>query len=229
MKKIVLLIMLVCCLTGCEKDEMKDSKNQVVEEDVKIEEAEIKEEKIASTESEIETNVSSETLDEPEEKDVEVSDNELQHSKEEIEYEAGIEVGNKAIDFEIELLSGERVKLSSYLGKPVFLNFWATWCGPCVGEMPDIEKMKSEYGEELVILAINGGELKDDVKAFIDRKGYTFNVGIDENGKILTTYDSMYIPLSIFIDENGIIKERQVGALSETQMKEIINKLLSKS
>ena len=146
---------------------------------------------------------------------------------EEKTYKEGVQIGEKAIDFEVTLLSGEKVKLSDYLGKPVFLNFWATWCGPCVGEMPDIEKIKNEYGDKLVVLAINGGELKEDVKAFIDRKGYTFNVGVDEKCTVLGVYDSMYIPLSVFVDENGIIKDRQVGALSEKRMGEIVNELVN--
>lgn len=142
-------------------------------------------------------------------------------------HEDGIEVGKSAIDFEVELLSGEKVKLSNYLGKPVFLNFWATWCGPCVGEMPAIENIKNEYDGKLEVLLINGGESRDDVEFFINKKGYSFNVGLDKNGEILTTYDSMYIPLSIFIDENGVIQERKVGALSYNDMKNIVKNLVN--
>lgn len=143
-----------------------------------------------------------------------------------IEYEEGVEVGKKASDFEVELLNGEKVKLSSYFGKPIFLNFWATWCGPCVSEMPDIEKMKKEYEDDLVILLVNGGEEKEDVEYFINRMGYTSLVGLDKTGEILTKYDSMYIPLSVFIDKDGIIRERKVGAMTEENMREIISKLI---
>jgi len=75
-------------------------------------------------------------------------------------------------------------------------------------------------------LAVNAGELKDDVNAFISRMGYTFDVGLNENGDLLNTYNSMYIPLSIFIDENGVIQERKVGALSYANMEEIIKSLI---
>lgn len=142
-------------------------------------------------------------------------------------YEEGVEIGKKAIDFEVELLSGEKVRLSNYFGKPIFLNFWATWCGPCVGEMPAIENIKNEYDGKLEVLLINGGEPREDVEFFINKKGYSFNVGLDKKGEILTTYDSMYIPLSIFIDENGIIQERKVGALSHDDMKNIVKNLVN--
>jgi len=144
-----------------------------------------------------------------------------------IEYDEGVEVGKKAADFEVELLTGEKVKLSDYFGKPIFLNFWATWCGPCVSEMPDIEKIKKEYGDNLVVLLVNGGEEKEDVEFFVNRMKYTSLVGLDKTGEILTKYDSMYIPLSVFIDKDGIIRERKVGAMTEEAMRKIIEKLVN--
>jgi len=256
MKKVIFLISLVLGLTGCGNKEVNNETlvnisqdevvginvsneiNNVVEEketdevneDIKPEKNKksensdiVKEENKADEEtiekSIIDNGKNSENVGEEMTLEPVLTDNE-------IVYEIGVDVGKKAINFEVELLTGEKVKLSDYSGKAVFLNFWATWCGPCVGELPDIEKIKNEYGDRLVVLAINGGELKEDVKKFIDLKGYTFNVGVDESGSILNTYDSMFIPLSIFIDENGIIKERRVGALSEIEMRNIIDSFI---
>ena len=255
MKKIVCMLGIVICLTACGNNDVKENvvsandingeinltnemevyneqveenENTKIAEDILIENGDKRVEDVVQ--KQVESPIIEDISKKPEEIIVPAKE------KEEIEvvetpvveeYKAGIEIGEKAIDFEVELLSGEKVKLSDYLGRPVFLNFWATWCGPCVGEMPDIEKIKNEYGDSLVVLAINGGELKEDVKAFIDRKGYTFNVGVDEKGTVLGLYDSMYIPLSVFIDEKGVIRERKVGALSEVKMREIVDTLVA--
>lgn len=239
MKKIIFVMLIVLCMSGCgnkvEKDDVvkndaeQEHINLSTEIDMEIEDnngsSEYNENKeIDKVEEIVEKNDIPENI----ESDKKHEESEINEPKNEILYEEGIEIGKKAVDFEVELLSGEKVKLSDYLGTPVFLNFWATWCGPCVGEMPDIEKIKAQYGDKIVILAINGGESKNDVKTFIAQKGYTFNIGIDEYGEVLTKYDSMYIPLSIFINEEGVIQDRCVGALSEKQMKEIVDRLINK-
>lgn len=245
MKKIILIMVLTIMLTACGKKNIKaenfiekipneniiveaDNKIEEVEKDVVIEENSIKESDNLPKNEEKEKSIEKveEKYKESVKEEVEFVEDQEELETSQIIYEEGIDVGKKAIDFEVELLSGEKVKLSDYLGKPVFLNFWATWCGPCVGEMPYIEKIKNEYGDKLVVLAINSGDYKEDVKTFINKKGYSFNVGIDEKGTVLTIYDSMYIPLSIFIDENGIIQVRKVGALSEENMKTIVEDLI---
>jgi len=241
MKKIVFLIGLTFCLTACgNKEIVNESQNKEIIDNIQNEEVVI-DEKLTPEEdtiiNNVEENVSDkiedmiveevkETISQIVECDEDQEEPSISLIEENVVVEEGVEVGKKAVDFEVELLSGEEVKLSDYLGKPVFLNFWATWCGPCVGEMPDIEKIKKEYGDRLVILAINGGEQKEDVEYFINKKGYTFNIGLDRNGDILTTYDSMYIPLSVFIDKDGIIQERKVGALSEEEMRNIVEELV---
>lgn len=244
MKKIIFTTMLAMCLCGCgnvEKTEIKlpqINDELIKNEDNILENIQVKEENNIES---AEEKKNDEKDDKGEEKQSEMVNNEEpivlqpeekvensleEDKKEEVVYEYGVEIGKKAVDFEIELLSGEKVKLSDYIGKPVFLNFWATWCGPCVGEMPHIQKIKDTYGDKIVILAVNSGELKEDVKFFADRKGYTFEFGLNEKGDLLDTYKSMYIPLSVFIDEKGIIQERSVGALSEEQMLNIVKDLV---
>jgi len=250
MKKITLLLALMLVLTACgEKEEIEMvgsyeydkvevdlQEDEYVKKDLDIEDK--KEETDKSSEvvlPEIELDDEKNGNLEPVEKEETKKEEpkiEIQPPSEEepkeviIEYEEGVEVGKKASDFEVELLNGEKVKLSDYFGKPIFLNFWATWCGPCVSEMPDIEKMKKEYGDNLVVLLVNGGEEKEDVEFFINRMEYTSLVGLDKSGAILTKYNSMYIPLSVFIDKDGVIRERQVGAMSEETMREIITNLI---
>ena len=125
---------------------------------------------------------------------------------------AELEVGDAAPDFAVELLSGETVKLADYRGKVVLLNFWATWCGPCVSEMQDIQKISEAFSEEAIVLAVNCSEKRDTVSSFIEDKGYTFNIGLDENMEIQEKYPTDGIPYTIIIDGEGIITEIHLGS-----------------
>lgn len=108
-------------------------------------------------------------------------------------------------------LDGKRVELKDYLGKIVFLHFWATWCRPCEEEMPTIEKMYREFkATDLVILAVSidrGGI--DKVRTHV--KGFTFSVLVAFNSKENNSYLTWGIPISYLIDRNGRIIGRAIG------------------
>ena len=124
-----------------------------------------------------------------------------------------LKVGDAAPDFDMELLNGETVKLSDYRGKkPVFINFWATWCGPCVGEMPAIQELSDAFFHDLMVFAINCGEKRNKVEDFIGEKGYTFNVGLDEKNEISEKYPTMGIPYTVIVDAEGIVTSIHLGA-----------------
>jgi len=123
------------------------------------------------------------------------------------------QVGAPALDFELKMIDGETFKLSDHLGKVVFLNIWATWCGPCVMEMPDIEKLANTYPDDLVVLGVSCDESEDAVKAFVEEQGYTYNFAWD--GTYLVSgllYPSYAIPNSIFIAPDGTITSMELGA-----------------
>ena len=121
-----------------------------------------------------------------------------------------VEANNPAPDFSIELLSGETVSLSDFLGKVVFINFWATWCGPCVEEMPDIQQLAETYPDDVVVIAINCSERKDKVEDFIYGRGYTFHVGLDD-GVVQSLYPTRGIPYTVIVDANGNISQTHLG------------------
>lgn len=137
-----------------------------------------------------------------------------------------------AIDFTTTLLNGDSVKLSDYKGKVVLLNFWATWCGPCVGELPAFEKLDKEYGDDVVILAVNIGEDKDSVSKFAKENGYTFPIGLDEKQDIATAYQIYSIPATYIIDKDGNVAEISTGAQDADTMyqkyKDMIDQVLKK-
>lgn len=132
----------------------------------------------------------------------------------------------KAQDFQLVDLQGNKVSLSDYQGKKVFLNFWATWCPPCKAEMPEIEKIYQETKDsDLVILALEIGEPLDDVKSFIDDNNYNFKVLLDLDQSVATAYGISAIPTSFFIDEEGNIIGKRVGGMNYDEMKGYISLL----
>lgn len=137
------------------------------------------------------------------------------------------EVGALAPDFSLQTLSGETFRLSDFQGQPVLLNFWATWCPPCVVELPFIQAVFEEKKEEgLVVLAINipyYGEDESTIQGFVEDREFTFPVGLDYNGSVATDYRIEYIPDTFFIDSEGVIKSIKVGAFGSVD--EILDRL----
>lgn len=132
----------------------------------------------------------------------------------------------KAIDFKLMDLNGKNVSLSDFKGKKVLLNFWATWCPPCRAEMPDIEKLYQENKDsDLVILGVNLGEDTQTVKSFIDKNKYNFNILLDSDQAVAIKYNIVSIPTSFFIDKEGNIVYKKVGAMSIEEMRDNVNLL----
>ena len=123
----------------------------------------------------------------------------------------------KAPDFAVYDSSGSKVNLSDYIGKPIVLNFWASWCGPCQSEMPDFHEKYLELGDEIHFLMVNmtgGRETLSSAKAFISEKGYTFPVFYDTDSDAATIYNVYSLPTTYFIDEEGHLVAQATGAIS---------------
>ena len=117
-------------------------------------------------------------------------------------------VGREAPDFTLQTLAGERFNLSEKLGKPIFLNFWATWCSPCRDEMPDMEKLQQTLGDSILIVGIDMGESADTVRRFVEDSGFTWTFVLDSEREVAQAYDVSVIPTSLFIDAKGVIVQR---------------------
>lgn len=136
-----------------------------------------------------------------------------------------------SIDFTLKDQYGNTHTLSDYKGKTVFLNFWATWCGPCRNEMPEIQKLYEEYqakeDKDVVILGIAapdlGGEAsEEEIKAFLEENGYTYPVVMDTTGEIFTSYGISAFPTTFMIDKDSNVYGYVSGQLSEDVMRNII-------
>jgi len=106
------------------------------------------------------------------------------------------------------------VTLSGLKGKVVFLNFWATWCGPCRSEMPSIQALYDKYKDRgLEILAVNGGEKASDVLAFMNENKLSFPAVLDSDNSVNRSWGVQAIPTSYLIDRDGMIILRIVGSI----------------
>ena len=120
--------------------------------------------------------------------------------------------GSEAPDFSVKLNNGETFTLSDKKGQVILLNFWATWCSNCVKEMPAIEKLYEEYGDQIVIVGVNVGEDEDTINAFVDAKNYSFPVAYDTDSEISNLYPSAGIPYTVIIGKDGLVTETFLGA-----------------
>ena len=124
---------------------------------------------------------------------------------------APLSVGDKAPDFEVTTLTGETFKLSDYEGKkPVYLKFWATWCSYCKGEMPHLQSIYSQYGDDVEVLAVNVGinDSVANIEQFFNQGGFNLPVAIDQQGDLVSDYDIVGTPHHVLIDENGLVAYR---------------------
>lgn len=139
------------------------------------------------------------------------------------------EVGQKAPDFETVDFSGNTVRLSQYLGKPVFIDFWASWCPPCVEEIPEIEKISKEF-PDLVVLGIHRTETegREIGASFAQGLGVTYTLLEDSNGEIykIMTGGQRFMPYAVFVDKNGIVTDKKAGSKTAEEMRDKVSKII---
>ncbi len=135
-----------------------------------------------------------------------------------------------AADFEVMDENGEMVHLTDMAGRPVIVNFWATWCPPCQGELPYFEEARKTYEGmiDFMMVDLTDGyrDTADSVRRFVEDGGYTFPVYFDITGSAVNAYGIYSIPMTIGVSAEGELVFLQVGAMSQEKLESLADKLL---
>lgn len=126
-----------------------------------------------------------------------------------------IRAGAEAPDFTAVNSKGEQVRLSDYRGKTVMINFWASWCTPCVREMPLVHELAQQHRNDVETLFVNVGESKGTISEFLKSHQFDFPVILDATGKISSLYRITGLPATLLIDQTGQLRHILLGELTE--------------
>jgi cytochrome c biogenesis protein CcmG/thiol:disulfide interchange protein DsbE len=140
-----------------------------------------------------------------------------------------VTVREPAPDFTLSNLAGHPVTLSSYHGrKAVLIDFWATWCGPCRAAMPGLQDLSDKFGDRgFEVVTIDQGESADQVRSFIERKKYSFQVLLDHDRTVADQYGVRGIPTSVLVDKKGVVQSIQVGNTSnDDEMQKLVERII---
>lgn len=135
---------------------------------------------------------------------------------------AGVQVGRAAPGFILAGLDGRPLQLSALHGRPVLLNFWATWCDACRQEMPHIERFYQGNRGRLAVVGVDIGEPAATVSAFVRQYGYTWRFVLDADRKVTTRYEIRYIPTSVWLDGRGAVREVYTGPMTGAIMQALL-------
>ncbi|NOU94444.1 redoxin domain-containing protein [Paenibacillus sp. LMG 31456] len=122
-----------------------------------------------------------------------------------------LKIGDKGPDFTSTTMDGTSIKLSDYRGKGVLLNFWASWCEPCVDEMPRINKAYHLNTSGVEIIAVNVGDSRATARDFITSQGINFPIWLDPSGEAADSYRVTGLPSTFLIDKNGRLVKAVAG------------------
>lgn len=120
----------------------------------------------------------------------------------------------QAPDFKLATLDGKEISLKDLKGKPVVLNFFASWCPPCIIEMPDLNEFATEYKDQVHVIGLNvtTNDKIEDVKKVVNEKQLKFPIALDEKGEAALAYNIRPIPTTYFIDKDGVVRDIIIGA-----------------
>ena len=143
-----------------------------------------------------------------------------------------VQAKSAAPDFTVYNADGSTATLAEKAGKPVFINFWATWCPPCRSELGDINKAFETYGDKIEFMMVNltdgyNGETQPTVEAFVAANGYRFPVYFDLDSSAAIAYGVRSIPTTVLVGSDGTLLHTQMGVMSESQIEAFMQSLLA--
>ena len=136
-------------------------------------------------------------------------------------------IDKPAPNINMPLYDGGVLTPEDYADRPVVVNFWASWCGPCRQEAPIFERLSQEYGERGVLfIGVNIQDAQSDAEAYLREFAITYPNGSDEDGRISIDYGVIGIPVTFFVNRDGIVQRRWAGVMRETQLRQWIDELV---
>ena len=139
--------------------------------------------------------------------------------------EAGVMEGVFAIPLKGQVFEGDEWSLSDQRGRPTLVVFWASWCGPCMDEIPHLNDLKREYGDRLELVGVNMGESFSKIQSARVENGMLYDTVLDEQSKIAGAWRVRKLPLMVVMDKEGRVRFRGVG--SEEQLKVLLDSLVN--
>jgi peroxiredoxin len=138
-------------------------------------------------------------------------------------------INQTAPQLELIDLQGKKVSLGDTLGKVVLVNNWATWCPPCLSEMPELQAFyKAHINQDFIIIAIESGESAAEVSNFVQQHGITFPVWLDPHSAALDSFHNGSLPSSYVIDQQGIMRLSWTGPVNQATLEQYVTPLLEK-
>ncbi len=135
----------------------------------------------------------------------------------------GYHVGEQLPDFTLTRTDGTDFTLSEYRGRVVILNLWATWCGPCIGELPYFDRLQREHPDEVVVLAIHSDQVLDDVSEWLSGYDYQIGFAVDETGEVVASVGgSSMLPQTIVLNPRGEVIFNRAHSITFEQLEELL-------
>ena len=139
--------------------------------------------------------------------------------------ETGVMEGSLAIPLQGKILDGEAWSLSAQQGRPTLVVFWASWCGPCMEEIPHLNALKKEYGDRLELVGVNMGESLSKIQQARAETEMSYATLLDKRGEIAGSWRVRKLPLMVVMDKEGRVRFRGIG--SEEQLKVLLDSLVN--
>jgi thiol-disulfide isomerase/thioredoxin len=139
---------------------------------------------------------------------------------------ANAEPGGQAVEGSFETIDGGRRAFADYRGRPLVVNFFASWCVPCLAEMPGFERVHRELADQVAFLGLNLQDPVDAGRAVVERTGVTYDIGRDRDGGLFHSFGGFAMPTTVFIDATGTVVDLHGGEISAGELRDRIDELL---
>ncbi len=137
----------------------------------------------------------------------------------------GTTVGKRLPQFTLGSLGGQSITVGASNNNVIVLNFWATWCPPCRSEMPELNEFALQYNGKVTFYGINVSEEFGVVNNFMYKNGYSIPILLDSDGTVGNLFKIQYLPTTIVVDTNGVIRYRKSGPVTKKELEDVVSQL----